>query len=480
MLYSSTTLKQTIMKNFVLIKNYCLVFVIACVFSLSGCDEHGVNTPGEDHGHLKQTKTYSSDVVKQWLDAQTSMLYVQSGNPFGLNSARYMAYCGVALYESVVPGMPGYQTLYGQLTDMPAMPTSVPGYAYHWPTCANAALATMTRKLFSTTTPAGFYETVAATVDNLEIELNDQYKTEVDVAIFERSTEFGKEVANRIFEWSTKDKANWPVAPYQLPPHVPGQWQPEMPGGPIGFPYWGYNRLMVQGSLDNTVSPEPPPYSSDPTSLYYAQMKEVYDVSQSLTQEQKLIAKYYEDANPGLPAGAHYVSILKLALEQFNPALDKAAVTYAKTGISLFDATTGSFKAKFQFLRERPFSFIRTVIAPVADPANQWKPFIGTPPFPDFPSNHAVFSSSVAYSLASLYGNNTPLVNSTYEFRTFDFGNGPVSLGSRHYASFDAMTQEIAISRLYGGIHYRYSCEEGMKQGKKIAQNIHSKLKFLK
>src|SRR6188768_646269 len=120
MLYSSTTLKQTIMKNFVLIKNYCLVFVIACVFSLSGCDEHGVNTPGEDHGHLKQTKTYSSDVVKQWLDAQTSMLYVQSGNPFGLNSARYMAYCGVALYESVVPGMPGYQTLYGQLTDMPA------------------------------------------------------------------------------------------------------------------------------------------------------------------------------------------------------------------------------------------------------------------------------------------------------------------------------------------------------------------------
>jgi hypothetical protein len=468
------------MKNFVLIKNYCLVFVIACLVSLSGCDEHEVRTRGEDHGHLKQTKTYSSDVVKKWLDVQTSILYVQSGNPFGLNSARYIAYCGVALYESVVPGMPSYQTLYGQLTDMPSMPTAEPGVAYHWPTCANAALATMTRKLFSTTTAAGFYETVAAQVDNLEIELNDQYKTEIDVAIFERSTEFGKEVANRIFEWSTKDKANWPVGPYQLPSHVTGQWQPETPGGPIGFPYWGYNRLMVQGSLDNTVSSEPPPYSTDPTSLYYKQMKEVYDVSQSLTSEQKLIAKYYEDSNPGLPAGAHYVSILKLALEQFNPALDKAAVTYAKTGITLFDATTGSFKAKYEYLRERPFSFIRTVIAPVADPANQWKPFIGTPAFPDFPSNHAVFSSCVAYSLASLYGNNTPLVNSTYEFRTFDFGGGPVSLGSRHYASFDAMVQEISMSRLYGGIHYRYSCEEGINQGKKIAQNIDSKVKFLK
>jgi hypothetical protein len=468
------------MKNLVLIKNYCLVVIVACIVLLSACDEPGVRTPGEGQGHLKQTKTYSSDVAKQWLDLQTSVLYVQSGNPFGLNSARYMAYCGVALYESVVPGMPGYRTLYGQLNDMPAMPASEPGHAYHWPTCANAALATMIRKLFSTTTPSGFYETMAAKVDNLETELNDQYKAEVDEAIFERSIEFGKEVANRIFEWSTKDKDNWPVGPYQLPPHIAGQWQPETPGGPIGFPYWGYNRLMVQGSLDNTVSPEPPPYSTDPTSPYYAQMKEVYDVSKSLTPEQKLIAKYYEDVNPGLPAGAHYISILKLALEQFNPALDKAAVTYAKTGISLFDATMGSFKAKFEYLRERPFSFIRTVIAPVADPANQWKPFIGTPAFPDFPSNHAVFSSSVASSLASLYGNNTPFVNSTYESRMFDFGDGPVSLGSRHFTSFDAMTQEIAMSRLYGGIHYRYSCEEGMKQGKKIAQNIDSKLKFLK
>lgn len=466
------------MKNPASLKTCCLVLLYACFILLSGCDEDGPGRLEKVEGN--PTATYPADVVKEWLTVQTSMLYAQTGNPFGLNAARYMAYCGVALYESVVPGMPNYQSLHGQLTDMPDLPAVVEGEVYHWPTSANAALATMTRKMFSTTTPAGFYETVQAQVDNLETELNDKYKTEVDTAIFKRSMEYGTEVANRIFEWSTKDKVNWPAATYQLPAHVTGQWQPEAPGGPIGFPYWGHNRLMVPGSLDNTVSPPPPPFSSDPASPYYAQMKEVYDASQSLTPEQKLIAKYYEDSNPGLPAGAHYVSILKLTLEQFDPALDKAAVTYAKTGITLFDATTGSFKAKYEYLRERPFAFIRTVIAPVADPANQWKPFIGTPAFPDFPSNHAVFSSSVAYSLASLYGNNTPLVNNTYEFRTFDFGEGPVSLGSRHYASFDAMADEISMSRLYGGIHYRYSCEEGMKQGKKIAQNIDSKVKFLK
>jgi hypothetical protein len=42
------------------------------------------------------------------------------------------------------------------------------------------------------------------------------------------------------------------------------------------------------------------------------------------------------------------------------------------------------------------------------------------------------------------------------------------------------MSQEIGISRLYGGIHIRYAIEEGWKQGKKIAQNIDSKLKVLK
>ena len=94
-------------------------------------------------------------------------------------------------------------------------------------------------------------------------------------------------------------------------------------------------------------------------------MKEVYDVSQNLTHEQKLIAKYFNDSNPGYPAGSHYICILNQVIEQFDPALDKAAVTYAKTGITLFDATTGSFKAKYEHWKERPFSFIDRSLHPM-------------------------------------------------------------------------------------------------------------------
>ena len=460
-----------------------LVVVLLVALTIGACQKKDISSPeaaalqrsrnNQLNGHLKQTNTYSSDVVKRWLAVQTAMLYRPSGNPFGLNPGRYMAYTGVALYESVVPGMPAYQSLYGQLTNMPAMPAVVPGQAYHWPTTAHAALATMTKKFFSTTAAYN----VQAVMD-LEKELNLQYRAEAGDEVFERSVAFGTEVANRIFEWSKTDNANWPTAPYQLPTAFPGMWQPETPGGAIGFPYWGYNRLMVAGSLDNAVSPPPPAYSTDPASAYFAQYNEVYQVSKNLTDEQKLIAKYYNDANPGYPAGAHYISILKQVIEQFEPALDKAALTYAKTGISLFDATTGSFKAKFTYLNERPFQYIRSVIASDASPA--WKAFIPTPPYPDFPSNHAVFSSSVAYALSTLYGSQTPFTNRSYEGTMVDLGNGPVNLGSRNYSSFDAMSQEIGISRLYGGIHIRYSIEEGWKQGKKIAQNIDNKVKFLK
>ena len=465
-------------------KNNCSAFVIALLLLTAECSEEPMQTEGLETagtkgritGHLKQTKTYSSDVVKQWLNVQTSMLFVQAGNPFGLNSPRYMAYCGVAAYESVVPGMPEYQSLHGQLTDMPEMPSTEPGTTYHWPSASHGALATMTKKFFSTTSAWN-----EQAVMNLENELNDALSTEAGDAVFEKSVAFGQEVAERIFEWSKTDNAGWPSTPYQLPEPFPGMWQPETPGGPIGFPYWGYNRLMVPGSIDNTISPPPPPYSTEAESDYYALYNEVYQVSQNLTSEQRLIAKYYNDVNPGYPAGAHYISILKQVIEQFNPALDKAAVTYAKTGISLFDATTGSFKGKFTYLNERPFQYIRSVIAPSPDPADQWKPLIGTPPFPDFPSNHAVFSASVAYALNTLYGSETPFSNHTYEGVMSNLGNGEVvNLGTRHYASFDAMSQEISISRLYGGIHMRYAVEEGMQQGRKTAMNVDVKLKFLK
>ncbi|MEP6748933.1 MAG: vanadium-dependent haloperoxidase [Bacteroidota bacterium] len=450
-----------------------LLVATALLFTLSCKKDSNQDT----NDHLEQTKTYSSDVVKKWLGVQLPLLYSPPAS-YGVNAGRYMAYCGVAVYEAVVPGMPNYQSLYGQLNEMPQMPQTEPGKAYHWPTCANAALAEMTRKLFTFTTATN------DAVQKLEDSLNGAYQTQIgDTAIFQRSKAFGKAVAQKVFDWSAADHPWSAKAPLILTNNSPGLWWPENNNPTIanGLAYWGDTRTMVAGSIEN-VTATPYVYNdADPTSAYYKDFKEIYDLSKNLTYDQKRLAKYYDDpAVNGYPSGASYIPVFKQILEQQNPALDIAAYAYAKTGMSLFDATIGSMKAKFHFMQERPFQFIRRVIAPSNDPATWWKPFIATPPHPDFPANHATFSGAFAQALTSIFGDNVSFTNSTYKGTMVDLGKGTEDLGSYSYKSFFEFANDIAISRVYGGIHTRHAVEEGTKQGIKIAQNITSKVKFRK
>ena len=146
------------------------------------------------------TNAYSSKVALQWMDMQLEL--IRTSSPFigGLPPSRPFAYSGIALYEAVVPGMPAYGSLSGQLTDMPVMPKTVPGYAYHWPTCANAALAAINRNFFPNASDAN-----KAAINTLEKELNAAYQSETDNATFQRSVAFGKAVAQLIFDWSKTD-----------------------------------------------------------------------------------------------------------------------------------------------------------------------------------------------------------------------------------------------------------------------------------
>jgi len=262
-------------------------------------------------GHLKQTKTYSSEVAFKWIDMQLRLIRTNPTPLGGVPPQRYFGYSAIALYESVVPGMPSYQSLSGQLTDLPEMPQTLHGYAYYWPACGNSALAAMTRSFFTSATPVN-----KAAIDSLENALNDAFKSETDNDEFLRSADFGKAIAQEVFNWSKNDGAANANAAY-TPPVGPGLWAPTPPAFLAAFgPYWGNNRLMVPNSLDGADPQAPPSYSEDPSSDFYLMVKDVYDVSVALTPEQKAIAAYYRD-NPGY-GGGHYLSILKQVLVQEN------------------------------------------------------------------------------------------------------------------------------------------------------------------
>ena len=414
-----------------------------------------------EQGHLQQTKTFSADVVIQWLNMQLDMLRVPLAPGAGSQAAdRAMAYCGIATYESVVPGMPTYQSLTNQLNSFPAMPTTEPGKAYHWAASANAALAEMNRRLFPTASIAN-----KAGIDNLENSLQAIYAAEVDAATLQRSIAFGKEVAARVFGWAATDgSAN--VNPPYVPPVGPGLWASTPPNFPSAInPYVNQRRLMVPGVADNTALAPPPPYSTDPASPFFAMVKDVYDKSQALTPAQTAMAIYYRDA-PGYPGGGHFVAILSQVLVKAQTTLDIAALAYAKTGISSYDAINICFTQKYSVNLVRPITYIRNVMG-----FANWNALFNTPGHPEFPSAHAVNGTAIAAMLTDVFGENFHFTLHSYDY---------LGLPARDYNSFYEMSREMSDSRVFAGIHYQASCDKGQWLGEKISQNILSKLKFLK
>ena len=358
--------------------------------------------------------------------------------------------------------MPTYQSLGGQLNQLPQMPAIQPGVPYHWAASANAALAYMNRKLFSNTSAAN-----NTSVDSLENKLKAMFLTEVDAATLQRSAEFGQAVAKVVFDWAQGDGIlSMPAASTYVLPTGPGLWEKTPPnfGGPVN-PFYSMKRLLVTGSDAGTAPLPPPAYSTDPSSDFYKMAKDVYDKSQILTPEQTAIALYHRDA-PGYPGGGSLVATLSQVIQKAASTLDVAALAYAKTGIAYSDAIKLCFIEKYTRNLVRPITYIRNVMG-----YTTWSALFSTPGHPEFPAAHAVTGGALSVTLSDVFGSNFNFTLKTYSY---------LGLPDRNYKSFDELGMEQANSRVFGGIHYQPSCDRGFIMGKKVATNVLAKLKFLK
>jgi hypothetical protein len=379
-------------------------------------------------------------------------------------AARAIGYASVTLYEAVVPGLPEYQSLVGQLNGLTTLPKPISGQRYHWPTVANSALAAITRYLFSNTSLEN--NTAIAT---LESQLTYHYQQDLDTATFARSVHYGRILAAAIQKWAMTDGGhegqlhNFQTE-YQ-PVKGAGFWLPTAPAflaKPLQ-PTWGNNRTFVLKKDQMCLAKPPAHYSEERNSFFYRQAQEVYNTVRSLTPEQRLIALYWAD-DPGrtaTPAG-HSLAIVTQILQQKQATLALAAETYAKVGIAVADAFIGCWQTKYQYNRIRPISYIQVAIDSFWNRPQVTDPVI-TPPFPEYTSGHSVQSGAVAEVLTSLFGNQFSFTDHTHVRRGFL---------PRSFDSFWVMAGEAAISRLYGGIHYRDAIENGLVQGRCIGQQV--------
>jgi hypothetical protein len=135
----------------------------------------------------------------------------------------------------------------------------------------------------------------------------------------------------------------------------------------------------------------------------------------------------------------------------------------AVAGMAMDDAAIAVFDAKYAYNFWRPITAIRNGDldgndATARDPG--WAPFIETPMHPEYPCAHCIVSGSLGAVLeAEIGGGTMPKLSSM----------SPTAPGAvRTWTSVSDFVQEVAVARIYDGVHYRNSTEVGTEMGKKI------------
>ena len=408
---------------------------------------------------------YSSAVAYEWFYLVSQLLQQTPGNSPPV-AARTLGYLGLTLYESVVPGMPGHQSLAGQLNELSSLPWAQPDEPLHWPTVANASMAMMTRMMFSNASAEN-----KGRIDLLERSLPLKYPDDFDPStvtadITNRSETFGKLMAMAIMTWARTDGGHEAWGPLRrtranyVPPSGPANWSatPSKYLPPL-LSWWGEVRPFVLKSAQDCVPPPHPPYAEESDSPFYRAAKEVFDISNAATQEQRQFALYWAD-DPGktpTPAG-HWSYIANDLLRAQKADLGRAASTHVLLNMAMSDAFVAGWAAKYRYSLIRPVTYIQLFID-----SNWVTPLFTTPNFPEYPSGHSVQSSAAAGVLERQFGKDLKFVDNTHN----DRGWGP-----RTFPSFSAAANEASLSRMYAGIHFRFGSEGGQTQGRCVAEKV--------
>ncbi|MDZ4772595.1 MAG: vanadium-dependent haloperoxidase [Planctomycetota bacterium] len=432
----------------------------------TACSGGSNDDPAPGLSSSAAASTYDSEVALQWHELFYMRVKATGVNPPA--ASRIFGYVGVTLYESIVPGMTGYQTLQGQLNGLPAGTLPAPVNApHHWPTVANRALAVIGASFFSTST---------SEINALEEQFSTQFEAAQPADVIARSVAHGEAVANAILIWAAADgiAAQAACGSAFVPPVLPaaGGWTPVSPATGVGLlPCWGNLRTFAVDDTSECAPIGPPAYSTATTSAWYAQALLVYnttgDAGANLTSDQIALASYWADGATatGTPPG-HWIAITCQMCGELPLALDRGAEAFARVGIAVADAFTTCWRAKYIGYLERPIAYIRTNI----DAA--WDPLLGTPNFPTYTSGHSSQSGAAAVVLMDMLG---PIAfTDTCHTRL----NPELTFANRTFQNFAAAAAEAAQSRLYGGIHYAFDNVDGSDSGECVGNIINANVHF--
>lgn len=388
-------------------------------------------------------------------------------------ASRNYAYANIAAYEAMAAGNNNYISLAGQISQLPPMPKPAAGKKINFDLAALLSFAKVGNAVtFPEGSLMGYYDQLKKSADSLGMPEEELHNT----------IEFSDSVVANIMRWSKNDfyAKTRTSERYSVQTDVEGRWIPTPPMyGSAVEPHWMEIRPLTMDSASQFKPVRPPVFDiKNKNSVYYKALMEVKNTGDSLTEEQKHIADFWDDnpfkmnvsghvmfASKKFSPPGHWMNIVGIAAKNAKADFASTVAAYAETSIALFDGFISCWDEKYRSNYVRPETVINKYLS------SDWAPYIQTPPFPSYTSGHATVSAAAAEVMTSWFGDKLRFTDTSL----LEFG-----IKNREIVSFRNAAKEAGMSRLYGGIHYRFDNEEGNRSGKALGEFIVNKLRLRK
>lgn len=435
-----------------------MLILLSLIALLSGCNTKPYSDPFADPLIYSKTVKELNNVVMQ-------------NNFPPIIASRNYTYACIAGYEVMVLGDHRFQSLAGQLKQLDPLPMPDTQHVnFHY-----ASLLAFCKVGQAVTFPEGSMKAYVEKLDSIA------GASGMSAEMKEATKKLADAVAAHILAWSKKDNyAQTRTAEKYNITDEEGRWVPTPPAYAQALePHWREIRTMVMDSASQFMPPRPPAFDmKNKSSKYYAEVMAVKNAGDSLTPEQKHIAEFWDDlgnrmiveghvmftAKKFSPPG-HWMNIVGIASQKAGLDFSTTIYAYAKTAIASFDAFIQCWDEKYRSNTVRPETVINKYISP------DWRPYLQTPPFPEYTCGHSTVSAAAAEALTDVFGDNFAYTDSS----EMEFG-----IKNRSFTSFRQAAIENNWARFYGGIHFHNSCLVSTECGKLVGDLVNKKLKMKK
>lgn len=423
------------------------ILIILIVISAISCQEKEANLPPLGNDDINKIITKVTEV----------MVHDVTNPPL---AARFFGYMCLSGYEVMALNDSAYQSMHGILNEFPVI-TRPEAENYSLSLSALLAMLQTAQKIQPSGSMIAAYE---------QQFLDSCAQLGYSEALINNSKAYAEAISQQILAYAKADGYNKTSNfPKYTPKEEVGHWYPTPPAffGAVE-PYFNTVRPFTLDSAAQFKPAPPAPFSEDKNSPYFKMLMEVYEEGVSLPLENRTIASFW-DCNPfamqttghlmvalkKISPGAHWMGITGIACRMAKKDFSTSMKIHTVVAVGLMDTFLSCWDEKFRSNRIRPETAIRKYIDPT------WEPLLQTPPFPEYTSGHSTISGASAYILTHYLGD---------DFQFTDDVEVKYGIPARTFPSFMTAAKEAAVSRLYGGIHYRDANENGTEQGLKVGE----------